>query len=659
MAETVHLSFSIGPVQGFVAQARRTRDLWAGSWLLSYLSECALAAAESDELAGETIIPHRADHDRGQISSKQTAVGGIPNRFEMRFSGPDAGDRAKAAAAVANGAFVAAWQHVARVVWEKCVEPVAAHGHHTRGIWDRQVNSLWELSWVVGEPEDYGTINRLAAMRKSFRNVNSDVRGEAGTKCSLMPSLQEISGHSGPERDMFWQALRHRLSDLDLGRTERLCSIALIKRLLPSVVKHVVGGGTSAQLNQVAWPSTAFMAAIPWLKNLPAEAQKVAGEYMQLAIASGYKRSEHQAARDAGIDWAEADGPIWFASAVRNDEPGRAQLDDHPSDEQKRRRNVEVKGLLEALCAVYRKAGEGRSSEPSSPIPYYSVLLMDGDSMGQLVGQLGSPRGLSKCLGEFSVGVNKVVEAHSGRTVYAGGDDVLALVPSKFVLNAAEELCDRYRAAFSSTPAKDSATISAAVVYAHWRYPLRQVLRTAHRLLDDVAKNETGRDSIAIGVIPGSGLSAVWSVPWSVLRGQTQGTTALQELVAAHFGSNVQNEKAEFNASYLYLLRARFGRLFADSHDHPGEFSRIPFAAELLTDLAHSEYRRRMSASNRQAKDRADTEPLIDQLMSLSRQWKRNNAGVPDCDRETFTFDGWRVARFLRQIQDGKGSDHD
>lgn len=32
------LSISIGPVQDFIATARRSRDLWFGSWLLSELS---------------------------------------------------------------------------------------------------------------------------------------------------------------------------------------------------------------------------------------------------------------------------------------------------------------------------------------------------------------------------------------------------------------------------------------------------------------------------------------------------------------------------------------------------------------------------------------------------------------------------------------------
>src|SRR5690606_30069424 len=129
------------------------------------------------------------------------------------------------------------------------------------------------------------------------------------------------------------------------------------------------------------------------------EARKIAEEYQKQALASGYQKSEWQAARDADVEWAVADGPIWFASAIRNDEPGREQLCPNPSGDQKRHRKAEVDRLLDTLRGVYREAG---GNEPSSPVPYYAALLMDGDSMGELVGKLGSPQKLSECLGAFA-----------------------------------------------------------------------------------------------------------------------------------------------------------------------------------------------------------------------------------------------------------------
>ncbi|MGI6709155.1 MAG: type III-B CRISPR-associated protein Cas10/Cmr2 [Dethiobacteria bacterium] len=43
------LNFSIGPVQGFIARARKTRDFWAGSFLLSYLAGQAMAVILENE----------------------------------------------------------------------------------------------------------------------------------------------------------------------------------------------------------------------------------------------------------------------------------------------------------------------------------------------------------------------------------------------------------------------------------------------------------------------------------------------------------------------------------------------------------------------------------------------------------------------------------
>src|SRR5687767_14783001 len=43
------LAVSIGPVQDFIASARRSRDLWFGSWLLSELSKAAARAVADRE----------------------------------------------------------------------------------------------------------------------------------------------------------------------------------------------------------------------------------------------------------------------------------------------------------------------------------------------------------------------------------------------------------------------------------------------------------------------------------------------------------------------------------------------------------------------------------------------------------------------------------
>ncbi len=641
---SVRLSFTIGPVQAFVAQARRTRDLWAGSWLLSYLAETALAGAE--RTGGTAIIPYRGSDQHGKVTSVASPIGGYPNRFELAFRSVD---DATQAAKDATEAFREAWKNVASAVWGKYVEPAADSGNDTKAIWDRQIETFWEISWVVGAPHDNAkTIAHLAAARKNIRNVQANP--EPGIKCSLMGTLQEISGYSGrgarSQQVDFWEKLRKNLGALDVKEGERLCAIALVKRLFPHVIEQAVGNGVSKELTrQESWPSTSFFSALPWLKKVEQSAASEAETYAKAARDAGWENSERQAARESTLqaDWAQLDAPAWFAGAVRQNEP--------EADKQK------VAALLDQLQSLYDKLG-------SRPIPYYALLLMDGDSMGKLVATLDSPQKVSEGLVEFSKTVQDVVKNCDGRTIYAGGDDVLALLPAEGALKAADELARKYQNSFASVnggkPVPE-ATLSGAIVFAHWKFPLRQILQTAHHLLDDIAKDRTGRDSLAIGVIQGSGFQAVWSAPWSVVRGkENDGFGNLEEFVDKFGSDSNSKETTEFNASFLYLLREQFSKLFAEPIEAPGAFGRIDIGGDVLVDIANSEYRRRMSRAERLKSGPDETRKKAQPLIALSRSWTRDDTTrAVTSDKETFSFDGWRVARLLKQIKDGKVDDHE
>ncbi|MCY4560228.1 MAG: type III-B CRISPR-associated protein Cas10/Cmr2, partial [Chloroflexi bacterium] len=80
------LDISIGPVQGFVAQSRRTRDLWSSSYLLSFLAGHAMHGAQS---AGGIVIKPSVDEDLlyQWVSGNQAKdapvpkLGSLPNHF--------------------------------------------------------------------------------------------------------------------------------------------------------------------------------------------------------------------------------------------------------------------------------------------------------------------------------------------------------------------------------------------------------------------------------------------------------------------------------------------------------------------------------------------------------------------------------------------------
>jgi CRISPR-associated protein Cmr2 len=143
--------------------------------------------------------------------------------------------------------------------------------------------------------------------------------------------------------------------------------------------------------------------------------------------------------------------------------------------------------LLDAYRVLTDKAGE--------PSAFYALLLMDGDRVGALL--RAQEKSVAGGLAAFSRGVDRTIrDGHGGNTVYAGGDDVLALLPLEGALPAALALQRAYRVAF-----QDQATISAAIVLTHFHVPLRHVLHEARRHLEDVAKAENGRDSLALCVL--------------------------------------------------------------------------------------------------------------------------------------------------------------
>lgn len=63
---------SIGPVQSFIAQARKTQDLYAGSQILSQLVEAGINAIPELDREKELIFPYLNDN----ITTKS-----LPNRF--------------------------------------------------------------------------------------------------------------------------------------------------------------------------------------------------------------------------------------------------------------------------------------------------------------------------------------------------------------------------------------------------------------------------------------------------------------------------------------------------------------------------------------------------------------------------------------------------
>ena len=178
------LIFQIGPVQEFIAQARSTRDLWSGSYLLSWLAAQALKAV-ADEVGPDSII---FPNLRGQplfdwlnrdILNKAFFQSG--DRKSQSFFQARKGDQAeaKSAALIPNlpNQFLAVvrddfdveslvisrvneeFQSIAESVWQKLDS--AGHPPLDRDIWKFQVDSFLQTQWQLWPWEGFDETREL------------------------------------------------------------------------------------------------------------------------------------------------------------------------------------------------------------------------------------------------------------------------------------------------------------------------------------------------------------------------------------------------------------------------------------------------------------------------------------------------------------------
>ncbi len=549
------LDVAIGPVQGFVAESRRTRDLWGSSYLLSFLAGHAMRGAER---AGGRVVRPVVQDDRlyrwigGDRSGKPPEIGSLPNRFAVEVH-----DDAPAVAGAARNALDAAWRRMCDAVWEEFVADACERGEDTEAIWERQTHGFWEMVWAV---DAAGT--GVLARRKHWRTHG--LPAEPGDKCTVMHDLQELSGHvRSPERNRFWEHLRGRVGELDIRKDERLCAVALVKRLFPRVSEAALGW----PLERAFWPSTVHVAARPWLRRVDEEAPERARDYAELVrrFASSGVLSERRLpglGTDAG-DLPRLDANWFHREAVEDERrcPLKADAEDGS-------RRV----LAEALNEI-------RIGKPSS---FYALLLADGDRLGELVGRRGGER-VGRGLSRFTGRVPGILRACDGETVYAGGDDVFAMLPAPIALQAAEKLAHAWRDAFDDVP---EATLSAAVVFVHVRYPLSAAIREAHRLLDAVAKEANGRDSLAVGILNPGGLNAQWVTTWK----RPEGGSAVALLGQLVNKLRAGAPEAGLSSALLYRIRDMLIRVGGWGSWRPGEWGAAPEGLDVLlrAEIGHS-----------------------------------------------------------------------
>lgn len=586
----VYIDLSIGPVQGFVAQSRRTRDLWGSSYLLSFLSAHAICGAVEAGLGAELIRPC-VDSDplyewvAGRGRGAPPEIGSVPNHLIVKVD-PRQID---ALVGAVEARFERAWKTVCEAVWGRFVGHAEVKGEGTAEIWRRQVSGFWEVVWTVGQTEGSDALRR----RKHWRSHHASE--EPGDKCSVMPDLQELSGYSRAtsrrereHQDDFWQAVRARLGPLDLRDHEHLSALALIKRLYTKVAGAALGWA----MDTSHWPSTVHIGALPWIREVieaaPADAATYAESVKALADSGILSERRIEQAGDPAGDFSRLDANYIHRSFIADPRlcPFRREIDEGHRE-----------GLERQLAAIYAQVG-------GPPSAYSALLLADGDRLGDLVKRLGGAA-VGGALSRFTGGVQRRVKESDGVTIYAGGDDVLAMLPVEGALGCARDLATAYTESFAESRQRIGVapTLSAAVVFAHVRLPMRAVLEAARALLDDVAKGENGRDSVAVAVVKHGGVKTQWVSSWSRSTAAGRGgenrrdAVNLIEELAAHLRSTEEGERG-FSSALLHRLRDTLGLLCDWPGWSPGAWQALSEGLDgaLLRDFVYAEVLRSVSA---------------------------------------------------------------
>lgn len=477
---TAHLVLvALGPVQEFIAQARRTRDLWYGSHLLSELGRAAARALVDG--GAKLIFPALEAHAPelvacpGPLRADATRPRSIANKLLAEVP---AGTDPRELARTTRQAVTDYWcNELAAPVRTKCAELLASD---IDAVWTEQLATFLEFSasWLpLGEYKSTRRqLERAIAGRKLLRDFDpwKRVRGDV-PKSSLDGARETVL--LPPKKRPNELVRRYRI-----GKNEQLDAIGLVKR----------AGGEPNRFVPVI-----NVALACWLDR----AQRVAPKEL-----AALKQACHEA-RVARVARAlPCVAAFGFDGSLLLPNRWRAVFDEQ--------------GLQGDAEAWGRRHVRPLLDKALEPYPYVACLVADGDQMGRAIDRIDSAeahRAFSAALASFAVTARALVEQqHRGALVYAGGDDVLAFVALPEALSCADALRRAFEgamaAACGSHVTEHPPTLSVGIGIGHVMESMGDLLDLG-RDAERVAKRD--RNALAVIVDKRSGGTQSWCAPWT------------------------------------------------------------------------------------------------------------------------------------------------
>ncbi|HPB10090.1 MAG TPA: type III-B CRISPR-associated protein Cas10/Cmr2 [Kiritimatiellia bacterium] len=542
------LLFQFGPVQEFIAQARSTRDLWSGSYLISWLVAHALKAV-TDEIGPDTVIfpslrgngifdalhkdlfyatPWKQGDQGGTQTTWERLIadkGGnakvadwlltptLPNRF-LAIVPPGAGERL---ARAAQQAIHSELKEIGEAVWTWLVRN-GAHDEWKKR-WDTQLEAFPQTAWAV-QP----WLDREACLAEAEKLPQDpdDTTGVAGR----IKAMLELGENTLPKEDRDERYYSDKTTKTRLNNSGILWSAhyALLDAKLASrrntrdfaqwdpvskdaAVKDSLAGKEECIGDEMFW-------------------KKLTEEHEKIFTAASHRYGAMNLIKRL---WCRPEATDYLPHKLGLDAAVVSKALRTDSTQDVARRNITASGV----------------QSPSSSNPYIAVLSMDGDQMGKWVSGAKTPEFLaqlapkakeylkgaaglhrlltpsyhlqfSEALANFAMHkARAVVEAHEGDLIYAGGDDVLAILPATRAIACARALRNAFRIDFEHgrmCPGS-ACEVSCGIAVGHQNAPLQMLVKEAQKA-EKRAKNGYSRAALAISLYKRSGEIIEWGCKW-------------------------------------------------------------------------------------------------------------------------------------------------
>lgn len=408
------VQMSFGPVQSFISSARRSRDLWAGSRLLS---EIVRGGAQSllhlSKGSGHSPLIYPTAQaveltegvSAGNLSNEVLAVIEAADEDALRQIVLHAQEAGQSVLHDISTAEQAKWRAALGNAW-------------LRGtLWDAQVAQAFVFSaaWVKHDDTAYSSqikaLKRIMAARKGSAMFAPHSLPESLANEGIPKSwLDGINESVLPEKNT------GAVDRFDLGEDEQLDALGCIKRSY----------GQSEQFTALT-----RLAAHSWLASILASMdepdRKALKETYEDLCNLGY------ATRCDGNQECYAQFPydagLFFGGAL--------------AEARARTKRKAEKPAIDALAELHRLMGRIKTR----PNPYVALLYADGDGMGKFLGvaQTREQHALiSEAIADFSAQVPALARASDSHAIYHGGDDVMVACVLPTAIKCARDLAKAF-----------------------------------------------------------------------------------------------------------------------------------------------------------------------------------------------------------------------